>query len=157
MKYFTSLLFFVVVAYIGWPYYHIYQLSNAVKNNDPAAVEKLVDFEEVNKVLQENQQWKVENNISQNPVDMLPEGLREQAQALVGVLGGKNAEVSNIDPNSMLERFRQMQGVLWNQVTFAFFESPTRFMIRLGQLGRQPVHVEMTLQDWVWRVTAIYE
>lgn len=152
MRYFTSLLFFVVVIYVGWPYYHIYKLSGAVKNNDPTAIEKIVDFEQVNKVFQENKKWKADN-MTKTPVDMLPEGLREQARALVGALGG----ASSVDAKWMLERFRQSEGSLWDQVSFAFFESPTRFMIRLGQLGRNPLHIEMTLQDWVWRVTAIYE
>jgi hypothetical protein len=156
MRYFTSLLFFVVVIYVAWPYYHIYKLNNAVKNNDPAAVEKMVDFEQVNKVFQENMKWKADN-MTETPVDMLPESLREQAKALVGALGNAAADASAVDAKWMLDRFHQMQGSLQDQVTFAFFESPTRFIIRLGQLGRNPLHIEMTLQDWVWRVTAIYE
>jgi len=40
-------------------------------------------------------------------------------------------------------------------ITFAFFESYDRFLIRLGDLGKNATHVRMTLQDKTWQITDI--
>jgi len=40
-------------------------------------------------------------------------------------------------------------------ITFAFFEFYDRFLIRLGELGKNATHVRMTLQDKTWQVTDI--
>ena len=40
--------------------------------------------------------------------------------------------------------------------SFAFFESPRMFLLRYGELGREPVHGYLKLEDWHWRLTDIY-
>jgi hypothetical protein len=116
----------------------------------------MVDFEQVNKVFQENMKWKADN-MTETPVDMLPESLREQAKALVGALGGAAADASAVDAKWMLDRFIKCKVHYEIKSPLPFLNHPLVLMIRLGQLGRNPLHIEMTLQDWVWRVTAIYE
>ncbi len=143
MRYFSFLIFLAIMGYLVWPYVHLYQLNDAVNNNDKAAVEKLVDFGEVNKVHKENLKWKSE----QMAGGLLPGMIQKGAEMMAG----------EIDANEMVKRLRAMEGSPWDQTSFAFFESPTRFTIRLGKLGRNPIHVQMTLQDWYWRITAIYD
>jgi hypothetical protein len=46
---------------------------------------------------------------------------------------------------------------LRDSINFAIFESPTRFLVRLGNLGENPVHFYLTLTDWDWRLTGIYK
>ncbi|MEK8019877.1 MAG: DUF2939 domain-containing protein [Candidatus Parabeggiatoa sp.] len=143
MRYFSFLIFMAIMGYLVWPYVHLYQLNDAVNNNDKAAMEKLVDFEEVNKVNKENLKWKSE----QMSGGLLPDMIKKGAEMMAG----------EIDANEIVMRLRAMEGSPWDQTSFAFFESPTRFTIRLGQLGQNPIHVQMTLQDWYWRITAIYD
>lgn len=156
MKYLSSLLFLLVIGYLAWPYFHLYQLHRAVINNDSTAIEKLVDLEKVNQVFKDNLKWQMNNTVNTSG-GLFPEKIRQGAQTLLGTFGNLAAEAVVVDAQSLLERLRKINGSLWEQTTFAFFESPTRFTIRLGQLGRNPIHIQMTLQDWSWRVIAIYD
>ncbi len=153
MKFLSSLIFLAFMAFIAWPYVHIYQISLAVMNNDQSALEKLVDFESINKIHKQNIEWKVNNTVDKN---VLPDAIRGGAEALAGVLGSLAAETMTIDAKWIMNKLHTINESPWEQMTFAFFESPNGFIIRLGQLGRNPIHIRMTMQDWYWRVTAIY-
>jgi len=149
MKYFSGLLFLAIMAYLISPYYSLYEINNAIEKNDNATFEKWVDIEEVRQTHKENMEWKVNNVGPQGGV--LADTMRK------GINAFGNVAADTIDANWMLERLRKIKGPLWEELTFAFFESPTRFTVRLGQLGREPLHIQLTRQDWFWRVTAIYE
>jgi len=151
MKFLSGLIFLAIVAFLVWPYYHLYQLNNAVVSNNHAGFEKLIDIDAVRKVHQENIEWKI-NNTGGMQGNVIADTIREGVKAL-----GNTAVDTVIDTNWMLARLHKTPGSLWEQLTFAFFESPTRFMVRLGKLGQEPIYVQMTMQDWYWRVTAIYE
>ncbi|EDN66074.1 hypothetical protein BGP_4928 [Beggiatoa sp. PS] len=155
MKYFSGLIFLAIMAYLVWPYYHLYEINSAVAQNNKAALEQLVDFKEVNEVYKEDIKWRSEHTVASQG-EVLPDAMREGAQALMGTLGGIRAETSNIDTNWIIDRLRNLDGSPLSQLNFAFFESPTRFMIRIGKLGRNPIHIQMTMQDWYWRITAVY-
>ncbi len=157
MKHFSGLIFFAIMGYLIWPYFHLYQLNNAIEKRDRAAFEELIDFDAVNKVYQENLKWKSEHIIEPQGGSLLPESMREKAQEIASAIGNFAAETMELDTNRIQEILRNNKGTVWKQTSFAFFESPTRFTIRIGKLGRDPVHVQMTLQDWYWRVTAIYD
>jgi hypothetical protein len=156
MRYFSGLIFLAIMAYLGWPYYHVYQLNEAVGGNDKKALNELVDFVAVNDVYKKDLEWKAKNTVGAPGNSWLPEALREKAQGAAAFFGELTAEAVEIDASEMLERFHKMDGSVWKNLTFAFFESPTRFTVRLGKLGRNPIHIQMTLQDWYWRVTAVY-
>ena len=42
------------------------------------------------------------------------------------------------------------------QVSYAFFDSPAGFAVRLGAPDQTPVRFRMALQGFQWRVTAVY-
>jgi len=150
MKILSGLIFLAIVAFLGWPYYHLYQLNSAVADNNPAAFDKLIDIDAVRKVHKDNMEWKI-NNTGGMQGNVIADTIREGAK----VLG--NTAADTIDTDWMLARLHKTPGSLWEQLSFAFFESPTRFMVRLGKLGQEPIYVQMTMQDWYWRVTGIYE
>ena len=156
MKYLSRLLSLLVIGYLVWPYFYLYQLHRAVVNNDSAAIEKLVDLESVNQVFKANLEWQMNHAVNASG-KLFPEAIKQGAQTLIGTLGNLAAATTVINAQNLLDRLHKINGSLWEKTTFAFFESPTRFTIRLGQLGRNPIHIQMTLQDWSWRVTAIYD
>jgi len=160
MRYLIGLIFFAIVAYVVWPYFHLYQLAEAIATHNKEAIEELVDFEQVNQVHKENLKWKIDNTVGPSEGNsFLPDSVREQAQTLMGAVGNMAADATQIDALWILKRLRKMEGSIWENLTFAFFESFTRFTIRLGQLGRDPIHIQMNLnwQDGYWRITAVYE
>lgn len=151
MKILSGLIFLAIVAFLGWPYYHLYQLNTAVTSNNHAAFEKLIDIDAVRKVQKENRDWKI-NNTGGMEGNVIADTIREGVKAL-----GNTVADTTIDTNWMLARLHKTPGSLWEQLTFAFFESPNCFIVRLGKLGQEPIHVQMTMQGWYWRVTGIYE
>ncbi|MDM8565852.1 DUF2939 domain-containing protein [Candidatus Halobeggiatoa sp. HSG11] len=155
MRLLSSLIFFAFVAFVAWPYVHIYQISAAIINNDQSALEELVDFESVNKTHKQNIEWKT-NNMVESSGGLLPDSMRGGAEAIAGALGNLAAETTAVDAKRIIELLRTMEGSPWEQLTFAFFESPNTFIVRLGKLGRNPIHIRMTMQGWYWRVTAVY-
>ena len=155
MKYFSGLIFLAIMAFLIWPYYHLYEINHAITSNNKATLDKLVDFEQVNQTYKEDLKWRSEHTIAAEG-SVLPDTMRQSAQALMGTIGGIAAETTRLDANWLVERLRKLEGSPLEQVNFAFFESPTRFTIRLGKLGRNPIHIQMTMRDWYWYVTAVY-
>ena len=149
MKYFNGLLFISFVAFILSPYFHVYKLHNTLITNDKAAFEELIDLESIRKIHKENIAWKIKHTVGPQK-DILSELMRQGVQTI-----GNAAVDTVIDSKRIFARLRKI-APLWEQVTYAFFESPTRFTIRIGQLGYNPIHIQMMLQDWTWRITAIY-
>lgn len=152
MKYINFIIFLAIAAYIGSPYYHLYKLNEAVNNNNKAAFAEMIDIEAVRQVHKDNIAWKTKQIVpQQGQGNIISEMARQSAQ----ILGNATVDTM-IDANSILALLRQASP-LWDKVSFAFFESPTRFIVRIGELGQKPIHVQMTLQDWSWRITAIYD
>jgi len=150
------LLFFL--AYIAWPYVTILRLDRALTSNDPTTLEHLIDL----------------NAVQQEFKDRMDKGLR-------GAVGGENNPMLEFMTGGIRQlggsAIEQMITIEWvrarllsksdrgpastpsflDAVGFALFESLDLFLIRLGQLGENPVHVRMRLQDWDWRIVAVYE
>lgn len=161
MRYLSFLIFLSIVAYVVWPYYVVYRLDSAVKNSDQTTLTELVDLNAIREIHKESVQRNVnqlEDSLSRtvgaehNPV------LDTIRDSVIGI--GQSKIDKTIDINwvkSCLAGKEKDKSSLWQAVSFAFYESPTRFTIRLGELGHAPTHVQMTLQDWSWRVAAIYD
>ncbi|OQW93000.1 MAG: hypothetical protein BWK79_13440 [Beggiatoa sp. IS2] len=157
MRYFSGLLFLLVASYLAWPYFVVfYQLDNAIILNDQAKLEKLIDLSAVRTVYKETLENNLKNTVGgQNA----PWGdlVRQGVQAI-----GNPTIDATIDYKWVRERLlrlgknRPLQSFA-DSISFAFYESPTRFTARIGKLGDNPTYVQLILQDWSWRVTAIYE
>jgi len=152
MKYINFLIFLAIMAYIGSPYYHLYQMNSAVNNNNKAAFAEMIDIDSIRKIHKDNIAWKTQQIVPQQGQGNIISQMARQGAKILG-----NAAVDTmIDANSILASLRQASPI-WDQVSYAFFESPTRFTVRIGKLGRNPIFVQMTLQDWNWRITGIYD
>jgi hypothetical protein len=144
MKIFTRILLIIIAVFLLWPYLNFYRLNNAVSTNNIRIFEQLVDIDSIRKVRKENIEWKIQK-LQGKKGSFLPDIIA-------------NAAIDRmITYHNLLASLRQINGSLSQHTSFIFFESPTRFMVRLGQLGHNPLYIEMTLQTWFWRVTAIYE
>ena len=155
MKFLCMLILLAVTAYVIWPFYHIYQLSSAITNNDKVAFEELIDIKSIKKVHKENLEWQINNTIGNEKGNLVIDVMREGAK----VLGNTTTDVI-ITTESIFRTLQKKRGSILEQFSFAFFDSIylTRFVIRLGKLGQNPIHVHMTRQDdWYWRITAIYD
>lgn len=151
MKYIGFLFFLLVISVIAWPYAGLYQLSEALANNDQAALAKLVDLDAVRTNYKHSLDSKVKSTVGSSD-DPLTNMVREGAR----MLGGTAVDIS-VDMTWVKNALQgDRAGTLMNMMSFAFFESPTRFLVRNGELGQNPVHFYMTLHDWNWRLSAVY-
>jgi len=150
------LLFFL--AYIAWPYITILRLDRALTSNDAATLEHLINLDAVQQEFKNRMHQGLQGAVGQEGNPML-----EFLRGGISQLGGSAIEqmvtidwvraqlLSKSDPGSA------STPSLLGPLSFAFFESFDRFLIRIGQLGDNPVHARMRLQDWDWRVVAVYE
>ncbi len=128
------LLILAVLAYVAWPYYTLWRLDQALTKNDLDELVKQFDLTAIRHHL-------------------LQDGVKE----------GGAAALDAIDASWVRERLLTAQVIeaapprpVLGGFAFACFERPTRFLVRSGALGKNPVHLYLTLQGCQWRVTAVF-
>jgi len=145
MRLLRYLLLFALVAFVVWPYYQVYRLGNALGQNDMQTLEKLLDVSAIRR----NYKERLEGGLRlPQPYPLGTDGpALEQAPSLRWARDTlKEAAIQATDKRSPY---------ITAAITFAFFESYDRFLIRLGHLGKNATHVRMTFQDKTWQVTDI--
>ena len=152
MRTLLSLILIAAIAYGAWPYYHLYALDRAVRAEEPARLQRLVDIEAVRvgvKARLLGDRAPQAKGAAQGLQGLVQEGLDRLGSEAV------RRVVSYEWVREQLAPAGREAGML-HAVSYAFFEGPTEFVFRVGELGTGPVHVQMQLRDWVWRVTAVY-
>jgi len=157
MRFLYFLVFLAILAYAGLPYVNLYRLDRALMQNERATLNELVDLDALKAQHKAMFEKQVQRSIGEQhgPVsDLVRDGARWY--------GVQTADA--IDLDWVRQRLRRQRASapdaypsIITDTTFAFFEWPTRFLIRLGDLGDDPIHVRMSIEDWRWRVTGIYE
>lgn len=163
MKYIFVLFVLLIAAAIVWPYSTIYRLGNALAANDEQAIMQFVDLESVRarykqSVEQQTQMLKQLNLGHQNLGSSLSNFLGNSVQTLSNtavdsVVTAQWVRATLRPPHQDPETYTS----LLSFVSFGFYESPTLFLVRLGRLGENPIHFHMKLDNWNWKVTAIYK
>jgi len=153
MCYLGGAVFLIILIFIAYPYVRIYQIENAVIDNNMEMLAMYVDLDEIRQTHKQQINKEADstaNMLGENVVaDLLRKG--------VSVLG--NAAVDEVVDEAWVSKqlLEKSQGAMTENLSFAFFESPTRFNIRFRELNNNPSFVELTLQDWNWRITAFYQ
>jgi hypothetical protein len=160
MKYLINLLLLIILTFVALPYVRLYQLDDALATNDMATLNKLVDLDAVRSAYKKSLEFKM--NQMTKTAKLPNNGLMEFMRGGVKALGDSTIN-EILDMNWVRTKLHpplnhpNENNSVWHSLNFAFFESPTRFTVRLGELGNNPLHLRLTLQDWYWRVTAIYD
>ncbi len=152
----VSIVILLVLAYLIWPYYQLNQLGRALDVNDEYTLRKCLDLDAIQRgvkgIVDKNIEGVGENY--DNPVvKFLRGGVKE--------LSGSALDFVDFEwVRDTLLGAREQPGARGPQwlggFSFAFFEAPNLFLVRAGRLGENPVHLHMTLQNWRWRVTAVF-
>ena len=156
MRYLLALLILALAAHGGWAYWHLYRLDRALLENDRALLEELIDLESIKSARKQALEARVEGTVGSRGAlaDMVRDGARW--------IGDQSVE-RTIDLEWVQQALRWTQAeettaspAILRHATYAFFESPTRFLVRIGELGRAPIHLRMRFVDWRWEVVGIY-
>ncbi|CAK0746308.1 conserved hypothetical protein [Gammaproteobacteria bacterium] len=154
MRYLMLPVLLLALAFGLWPYYHLYRLDRALVQNDLTTLMVLVDLDAVR--AERKQHLERQGGEVRNPVTQT---LHQMANILTG---------NNVENTITLDWVREtLRGIparpdeeypsLLHYTSFAFFEGFRHFLIRIRDLGENPVHVRWTLHDWMWQITAIYD
>lgn len=158
MKLLRIPLLLILLAYLAWPYVTILRLDRALASNDPATLERLVDLNAVQQEFKRRMDQGLRDAVGEDSNPML-EFMRGGIRQLGGSAIEQMITIEWVRAQllSKSDRGPVSTPSFLDAVSFALFESYDLFLIRIGQLGDNPVHVRMRLQDWDWRVVAVYE
>lgn len=170
------LLFTALMLYLGWPYFTLYRLDVALRSNDEAALNQLIDLQAIRATYKQRMSRQVNQaaNALSVPANPLSSFLQSGAQAL-----GDTAVDNTVNIAWVRERLLRDPALggtspaMLHNISFAFFERPWRFLTRIGELDGRPLHFYMAWQDlqldnpppdWFWqhgmnrwKVSAVYE
>jgi hypothetical protein len=155
MKGFLALLFLFALAFLVWPYTAVYRLNQALQRDDQQAIGEMIDLASIREQIKRKLNKNVESaigDVSNGFIDWLQNGIQRM---------GADAVEQMVDNAWVVARLRShnrepRQGGFMDQMTYAFFDSPDRLLLRIGALDDNPVHAHLSLQGLRWRVTAVY-
>lgn len=147
----------VGVAYVAYPYVALYRLGSAIRSADAATLEALVDWPAVRE------------GIKEDMCDLAADAPDQKASATLPPFGASFARgiaSSAIDqaitPKALLaaaatEPVHPQPRGADVHVNWAFFDSPTTFMVSLKPPGQADViKLEMDLRHGAWRVQRVW-
>ncbi|MEW8507334.1 MAG: DUF2939 domain-containing protein [Candidatus Thiodiazotropha sp.] len=155
MKGFFALLFLIALGFLIWPYTAVYRLDQALLADDQRALDELVDMVAVREQIKRKLNKNVESaigEVSNSFIDWLQNGIQRM---------GADAIEQMVDLRWVVAQLRSHnrkpgQGGILDRMTYAFFDGPDRLLLRIGDLGDNPVHAHLSLQGMQWRITAVY-
>jgi hypothetical protein len=155
MKTLISLTILLACAYTAWPYYHVWRLDQAIVLGDRQAMSQLVDLDSVREQIKRRLNKEVNSSVgdvSNAFVDWLQDGIRRMGDQAVD-----NLVTLEWVREQLLSKNRpgDTPGFI-DRIDYAFFDRPDGFLIRIGELDEDPVHLRLNLRDFAWRVGAVY-
>jgi hypothetical protein len=151
----ASLLTAALLAFLVWPYVTVWRLDLATRSPDLAQLADLVDLESVRDEIK-----KKLNKDSTSTIDTLSDPFLGWIDEGIRSMG-----IQAVDRLVTLEWVRErllahgeatQGGGFLRQLTYAFFDSPAGFRLRIGPASDHPVHVRLRLKELSWRVEALY-
>ncbi len=147
----------VGAAYVAYPYVTLYRLGSAIQGADAATLESLVDWPAVREGIKEDVcDLVVDTPGPKTGGELPPFG----ASFMRGIAA--NAIDQAVTPQALLAAStlpasRPAPRGADVHVSWAFFDSPTTFMVSLQAQGQsEPVKLEMDLKDGEWRVQRVW-
>jgi len=158
MRLLRYLILFALVAFIVWPYYYVFRLDYTLSRDDMQGLEQLLDIP----VIRRNYKERLEDGLGGLPQPQDADDFLAQLQQNLWRLGDAALEQAITLPwardtlkEAVAQATDQQSPYFMAAITFAFFESYDRFLIRLGALGKNATHVRMTMQNKTWQITDI--
>lgn len=154
MKLLSFLLLLCILVYGIWAYLDLFRLNHAVVYNNQERLNQLIDIQ----ALREEMKRNFNQDVGDGPHPWLKwfaDGVQrlnsETLDRLVTIGWVRDRLLSKIESDDSAELFAG--------VSYAFFESPTRLLVRYGELGQDPIHLYLQLYpfDFRWRVNAMYQ
>ena len=159
MKFVSFLLFAALLAFLAWPYYRIYQIDDVLGYDDPEALAPLVDLEAVRagtlSQLDSSMQAATGRPQDGSVMDWVKDNLRDLGSGAVDQMIDL-AWVQAALQRAARQAIDEPPYYFMRGIDYAFFDGYDSFLIRLGEIDRNPTHVRLRLRAGNWRITGIY-
>jgi hypothetical protein len=150
----------VALGYFIYPYFTLYQLGQAIRGGDAAALQSMVDWPAVREGIKED----ICDQVVDEPQDAKNGGQLPPFGA--GFVRGITTNVvdARVTPEALVAAAAAQErrpaaaphGAAV-QVKWAFFTSPAEFAVDLATPGQvDPIRLQMTLRDGAWYVTRVW-
>ena len=144
----------VGVTYVAFPYVTLYRLGSAIRSADAATLESLVDWPAVREGIKEDVcDLAADDPDPKNGAELPPFG----ASFIRGI--ASSAIDQAVTPQALLAASPAPQALHGADVhvNWAFFDTPTTFMVSLQPPGQaDPIKIEMDLRHGEWRVQRVW-
>jgi hypothetical protein len=150
----------VAVVYAAYPYVTLYRLGSAIQGADAATLESLVNWPAVREGIKEDVCDLASDDPSPKAGGVLPpfgaSFMRGIASKAIDQAVTPQALLAATTSSPMLANRPARRGAEVH-VNWAFFGSPTTFMVSLRAPGQgEPLKVEMDLRKGEWRVQRVW-
>ena len=160
MKHLCTLVLFAGIAVFAWIGYSIYRIDDALGRDDLLALADYVDLDEVKERFEQQLEHRMQGAAGYPRPGSAMEWLQRNLQQI-----GDSAIDQTVDMAWVRDRLKEAAIRASDRpipyfiagISFAFFESYDRFLIRLGELGEDPTHIRLELRGNLWRITGIYD
>jgi hypothetical protein len=146
------------LGYLLWPYLALWGLSHAVADADPANLANRINLAAVRDEIRRKL-----NKDAQSDIDTLSDPFLQWLGSGIHRLGTRALDemITQAWVQERLGVGAPHGQTLLSRVTYAFFDAPFGFAVRLGPGGAEAadqtqVHLRMTLEGFRWVVTAVY-
>ncbi len=145
------------LSYGAYPYVTLYRLGSAIKGADAATLESLVDWPAVREGIKED----VCDLASDDPDQKAGTELPAFGASFIRGIASSTIDRA-VTPQALLAATTVVQANPVPRgadvhVQWAFFDSPTSFLISLRPPGKiEPIKLEMDLKHGAWRVTRVW-
>ncbi|MCG6897025.1 MAG: DUF2939 domain-containing protein [Thiocapsa sp.] len=160
MRLFGYLVLFALIGYGVWPYFTVYRLDEAISQEGTAQLATMVDLPAIRANYKARVTAGVGGLFPSDDPDSVMSWLRQNVERL----GDSALDQAVTLPwvrdtlrSAVTQATGQTPPYLIGGIDFAFFESYNRFLVRIGELGRAPTHVRLTLQGTDWKITDIIQ
>jgi hypothetical protein len=152
----------VGLCYVAYPYVTLYRLGYAIQRADTGTLESLVDWPAVREGIKED----VCDLAADEPGDKAESGLPAFGASFMRGIASSAID-REVTPQALLAAATSGPPASAPanpapigadvHVHWAFFDSPTTFMVSLQPPGKaEPVKLEMDLRNGAWRVTRVW-
>jgi hypothetical protein len=150
----------VLVGYVAYPYVTLYRLGSAIQSTDAATLESLVDWPAVREGIKEDVCDLASDDPEPKSGGALPpfgaSFMRGIASNAIDQAVTPRALLAATAPSPLPAGRSARQGADVH-VSWAFFDSPTTFMVSFQAPGQaEPFKLEMDLRGGEWRVQRVW-
>jgi hypothetical protein len=154
LRYTLRLTTTILLAFLLWPYVVLWRVDQAASQADPAALAPFVDLPAVRSAIMRKL-----NKDADSAIGPLSDPFIRWLEAGIAADGSDAIEhLVTLDwvRGRLLANSAGHQDGFLSDVSYAFFDAPNGFRVRIGPATGYPTRVRLRLRDLHWRVTAVY-